>query len=175
MLDISMQLQGNLEKYVNNLTKQPNMVQVGYFENQELNKIATTLEYGGTVDISKEIKYWYAWLKQNTGLKNIPYPTIKTIRIPPRPFMHLTFNKNNKNWIDAIKEFLKTNSIEDTLQKVGELIQQHIIDSIESDIQPSNLPIWRLYKQYRYGANTTLMATGKLSSLDNIKIIVGNE
>jgi RNase H-fold protein (predicted Holliday junction resolvase) len=115
---------GDIKKFVKDLQDKLNKttLEVGFLDSKQAT-IAAKNEYGGVYKVDEE----YKERAKNKGV-NIG----DTITIPPRPFMHMTFDNNNNKWIDSFKKLLVKNEydVNKSLKTLGVIMQTDIQNTI---------------------------------------------
>lgn len=87
-----------------------------------------------------------------------------TARIPPRPFMRKTLERERENWIRGVGALLKNGlSPDEALEKTGKRMAENIEATIMSNMAPANAPSTiRRKNRAEAGRAGTLVDTGAL-------------
>lgn len=93
------------------------------------------------------------------------YNEFGTSRVPPRPFMRKTLERERENWIRNVGDALANGlSPEETLKLVGTRMAEDIQKTIRSNMAPANAPSTiRRKNRAEAGRAGTLVDTGALA------------
>lgn len=105
--------------------------------------------------------------KTDAGERVAPYAACNeygTSRIPPRPFMRKTLERERENWIQGVGALLgKGRSPDEALELVGTRMAENIEATIMSNMAPANAPSTiRRKNRTEAGRAGTLVDTGAL-------------
>lgn len=154
----------NIQKLKSKIKGQRSMkVNVGFLQ-EDTAKIALINEYGATIKVTDKMRgYFYHTFK--THLKK----STTEIKIPPRPFMDMTFKNNYRKWEKTLQQILKKNNydIEKSLSLMGEIIKSDIQLTIESGNFTPNSPLTVKAK----GTNSPLINTGNMRDSIEYEVI----
>lgn len=122
----------NLERIIKDLKKVKNLqCAVGIKEGDKydsgipVSEVATYLEYGWTQTVTARQSGWF--MSQGTYM-----PQGATLRLPPRPTFHSTYETQNKNWLALGKRYLQGfckapyNKMHKALETMGELASEDV-------------------------------------------------
>ena len=92
------------------------------------------------------------------------YNEFGTSRVPPRPFMRKTLEREGENWIRGVGALLKNGlSPDEALEKTGKRMAENIEATIMSNMAPANAPSTiRRKNRTEAGRAGTLVDTGAL-------------
>ena len=118
-------------------------------------------EFGGTIKVTPKLRFFLG-LTYGVWLS----PKTKTLTIPARSFMRLTFAENHERWINFLSEALRQQlPVEQALSLVGTMMEDDIVAMIMSNLPPPNSSMTRKIKMIEAPENVdrTLYMTGALA------------
>lgn len=139
-LELSESLESKLKGL---LSKSKHKLEIGFFENAK---------YQSGVNVAK-----VAFINEYGNLNQ-----------PPRPFFRVAIDKNTAKWFNVFKnQFLANNSLELSLNQVGEVAKGDVVSSITALTNPA----LKESTIKRKGSSKPLIDTGFLRASVNFKVV----